>query len=110
MYWPLVSIVSLQAPIVVDLVGINSLPPAFGLLHAVQAPLVLVMPPAYGALRAAAGWPTVWALVGAQILVAISCVGLMQGPDKGGGPFTVGKVLGACCCGRRGASAANEPL
>jgi predicted MFS family arabinose efflux permease len=104
------SIVSLQAPIVVDLVGINSLPPAFGLLHAVQAPLVLVMPPAYGALRAAAGWPTVWALVGAQILVAISCVGLMQGPVKGGGPFTVGKVLGACCCGRRGASAANEPL
>ncbi len=69
-----------------------------------------VMPPAYGALRAAAGWPTVWALVGAQILVAISCVGLMQGPVKGGGPFTVGKVLGACCCGRRGASAANEPL
>jgi len=91
------SIVSLQAPIVVDLVGIANLPPAFGLLHAFQAPLVLVLPPAFGALRSVVGWPVVFGLLGAQIFAAITCVSFMRQPVKGGGPITC-----ACCCGRGG--------
>ena len=105
------SIVSLQAPIVVDFVGIAALPPAFGLLHAFQAPLVLLLPPAFGALRAAAGWSVVWALVGAQIIAAVCCVSFTREPVKGGGPLTLAKVLGACCAvGRGAARSAAEPL
>lgn len=46
------SIVSLQAPITVDLVGLASLPVAQGLFHMAQAPFVLASPPIAGALRA----------------------------------------------------------
>ena len=92
------SIVSLQPGILVDFVGISNLPPAFGLLHAVQAPLVLMLPPAFGALRTAAGWPLVWGLVGAQIGAAIACVSFVREPVKGGGALTVRKLC-ECVCG-----------
>ena len=84
------SIPSLQAPIVVDLVGLKALPLAFGLIHAVQAPLVLVAPVAAGALRAASGsWVLVWAAVGATVAAAASCLSLMRGLPETTAPLTL---------------------
>jgi MFS family permease len=65
------SIVSLQAPIMVGLLGLPSLPTAQGLFHLGQAPWVLCMPPAAGALRTLTGsYSAVWGATGAAMLVA----------------------------------------
>ena len=65
------SIVSLQAPIMVGLVGLPSLPTAQGLFHLGQAPWVLCMPPAAGALHALTGsYSAVWGVTGAAMLSA----------------------------------------
>ncbi len=98
------SIPSLQAPIVVDLVGLKALPLAFGLIHAVQAPLVLVAPVAAGALRAASGsWVLVWAAVGATVAAAASCLSLMRGLPDATAPLTLSGIAAWACAKRGGA-------
>ena len=92
------SVASLQAPVVADLVGLENMPAAFGLIHAVQAPLVLLLPPLAGALRAAVGWPAVFAAAGCIVVVSTSALAFIRAPLAGGGPLTL-----ADCCRRRGA-------
>ena len=84
------SLPSLQAPIVVDLVGLPLLPLAFGLVNSVQAPLVLVAPVLYGALRSATGnWVAVFGLVGLSVAAGVSILSLMQGLKPGVAPLTL---------------------
>ena len=89
------SIPSLQAPIMVDICGLALLPLAFGLLHAVQAPLVLLAPVAAGALRSASGaWTLTWLLVGALIAVGASALAFMRGLPGDVAPLSVAKLAG----------------
>lgn len=63
---------SLHSPILVELVGIESLPVAMGMAHVFQALAVLASPPAAMALRVALGsWDAVWGAAGALSLVAV---------------------------------------
>lgn len=74
------SIVSLQAPITVDLVGVNSLPLAQGWFNLVQAPLVLTSPPAAGWTRDALGdYKLVWVLAGCGMLFSSLACSLIVG-------------------------------
>ena len=75
------SVVSMQAPISVELVGLASLPLAQGLFHLAQAPFVLVAPPVASALRSATGnYDAVWLLTGAFIILsAFVCSGSYPG-------------------------------
>jgi MFS family permease len=89
------SVPALQAPILVDIVGLENLSLAFGLFHAAQAPVVLLAPVAAGALRAATGsWVLVWALTGSVVLLGVGVISCMQGLPRDKAPLTVRGVLG----------------
>jgi MFS family permease len=88
------SIPSLQGPLLIDIVGLPYLPLSFGLLHAVQAPMVLVSPVASGALRAATGnWMAVWLLNGLAVTVGPIVLSFMMGLPSSAAPLTVSGVL-----------------
>jgi MFS family permease len=90
------SVPALQAPILVDIVGLENLSLAFGLFHAVQAPVVLLAPVAAGALRTALGnWVLVWALTGSVVLCGVGIISCMQGLPSDKAPLTIrGAVKG----------------
>ena len=84
------SVPALQAPILVDIVGLENLSLAFGMFHAVQAPVVLLAPVAAGALRAALGnWVLVWALTGSVVLCGVGIISCMQGLPRDKAPLTL---------------------
>ena len=101
---------SLQAPIMVDICGLALLPLAFGLLHAVQAPLVLLAPVAAGALRSVSGaWTLTWLLVGALIAVGASALAFMRGLPGDVAPLSLVKLAGLSCAGaKKGAAGLGE--
>jgi MFS family permease len=117
------SIVSVQAPITVDLVGLASLPVAQGLFHMAQAPFVLVSPPIAGAVRAATSdYRAVWMITGVfMVASSFACsyivsagppesafveggkgegAGVEGGPAKGGKGATVWGRTKAAVLGR----------
>jgi MFS family permease len=86
------SIVSLQAPITVDLVGLASLPLAQGVFHMAQAPLVLASPPIAAAMRAGLDdYRPVWMTTGVFMCVSAAICALVdpregvEGGGSGGG-------------------------
>lgn len=73
------SIVSLQAPISVDLVGLVNLPLAQGLFHMAQAPLVLISPPIAGQLRSVMpDYTSVWAINGVWMVFSAFLCGFVD--------------------------------
>ena len=93
------SVVSMQAPISVDLVGLASLPLAQGIFHLAQAPCVLIAPPIASAIRSATGnFTAVWLLTGFFIVVsAIAC----SGAHPGGWAGWVAALRSTCGSARR---------
>lgn len=83
------SVASLQAPIVADLVGVHNMPASFALIHMIQSPMVLLLPPAAGALRTLTGWPAVWASAGALVFLASCALSTIKSVRAGGGPWTL---------------------
>lgn len=75
------STASLNSPILIDLVGVELLPIATGLVQAFQALLVLGAPPAAMAIRIALGsWGVVWGAVAALSAVATWACSLIDAP------------------------------
>ena len=75
------SVVSLISPILIDLVGVESLPIATGLVQTFQALVVLPAPPAAMVIRVALGsWGVVWGAVAALSVVAIWVCSLIDAP------------------------------
>ena len=79
------SVVSMQAPISCDLIGLASLPLAQGIFHLAQAPFVLVGPPIASAVRSATGsFDAVWLMTGFLICSsALICSGAHPGGWRG---------------------------
>jgi hypothetical protein len=83
------SVASLQAPIAADLVGVHNLPASFALIHMIQSPMVLLLPPAAGALRSLVGWPSVWSASGLLVFFASCALSTIKSVRAGGGPWTL---------------------
>ena len=93
------SVVSMQAPISVDLVGLASLPLAQGIFHLAQAPCVLIAPPIASAIRSSTGnFTAVWLLTGLFIVLsAVAC----SGAHPGGWAGWAAALRSSCGCARR---------
>ena len=64
-----------------------------------QAPLVLLMPPAAGALRSAAGaWPAVFALASGAVVLAASALSFITAPAAGGPACTPRRSAHSVIC------------
>lgn len=96
------SVVSMQAPISVELVGLASLPLAQGLFHLAQSPFVLVSPPIASALRIATGnYDAVWLLTGGLIILSAAlCSGAYPGGWAGWAASVSATARVRCRCGR----------
>ena len=94
------SVISLQAPLTVDMVGIASLPLAQGLFHVAQAGPVLAAPPIAGAVRTAAGdFSAVWLAPGALILASAAIVGGARTDGWAGARADLAAARTWCCGG-----------